>query len=385
MKNKFSKKLVLVILLLTLIFTINIHSFAEEDSTNATIESFQQVLYFIKNYYVEDISVEQLIQGAINGVVEELDPYSSHMSPDEYEEMQFEFEGHFGGVGIIVTIRNKELTIISPIKGTPGDKAGLQSGDVIYAINDELTSEISYKKAVDMMRGEPGTDVELEIKREDVEELLKIKITREDIEVPYVESEMKTDNIGHIMIAEFVKDVGKKVENAVGNLQKEGAQAIILDLRSNGGGLLTEAINVASCFIEEGKIVTIKKRNMANEVLYCEEGIKATDLPIVVLINNGSASASEIVAGAIRDYDRGKLIGTRTFGKGTVQRIIPLNNKSALRLTIARYLTPDNNFIHEKGIEPDIEVDYDPEAEEDEQIEKAIDFIESEILTEEVI
>ncbi len=379
--KKRPNKLIIGVLIITILIFISFHGFADE---NSTFKRFQQVLYLVKNFYVEDISIDQLIEGAINGVVEELDPYSSYMSPDEYEEMQFEFEGHFGGIGIVITVKNKELTIVSPIKGTPGDKAGLQSGDVIYAINGELTAKMSQKKAVDLMRGEPGTEVELTVKREDEKEHLKINIIRDDIEIPYVESEIKQDNIGYVVVLQFINGVGEKVDKAVQELHKQGAKGIILDLRSNPGGLLTEAVAVTSCFIEEGPVVTVKQRGKEDKVLYRKDSIQPTSLPLVVLINGGSASASEIVSGAIKDYERGKLMGTGTFGKGTVQTVIPLNDDSALRLTTARYYTPDGNFIHELGIQPDIEVEYDSEAEQDNQLQEAIEFIDSVILAEEI-
>lgn len=366
----------MITILAAIVFQVN----ADE---NKTFKRFQEVLYLVKNYYVEDVTIDQLIKGAINGVVEELDSYSSYMSPDEYEEMQFEFEGHFGGIGIVITVRNKKLTIVSPIKGTPGDKAGLQSGDIIHAINGKLTAQMSQKKAVDLMRGEPGTEVELTINREGEEDPLKINIIRADIEVPYVESEIKEDDIGYVVVLQFVNGVGDEVNKAVKELHKKGARGIILDLRSNPGGLLTEAVSVASCFIKEGTVVTIKQRNEENKVLSCQDSIQPTDLPMVVLINGGSASASEIVAGAIKDYKRGKLIGTKTFGKGTVQTVIPLNDDSALRLTTARYYTPNGNFIHEKGLQPDIEIEYDPEKEEDNQLKEALEFMETVILAEE--
>ncbi len=370
------KKIIIVVVLALFLIGTGIRGFTEDYSP---LENFQQVLYLIKTYHVEDISIKNLVTGAINGMVEELDPYSSYMLPDEYNEMQTEFEGHFGGIGIVITVRNKELTIISPIKGTPGDKAGLKAGDIILAVNGDLTSEMSQNKAVDMMRGEPGTSVTLTIKREDNEESFDVEIIRADIQVPYVEWEMKTDDIGYIAISEFVQDVGAKVEEGLQSLQEQGARAVVLDLRNDPGGLLDEAIRVASNFIDEGVVVSIKQREGENRVFETDQNIQAVDLPMVVLVNGGSASASEIVSGAIKDYNRGKLIGTKTFGKGTVQTVIPLNDGSALRLTTARYYTPSGSFIHEKGINPDIEIEYDEEQDGDNQLEKAVTYLETQL------
>ncbi|MFW5992418.1 MAG: S41 family peptidase [Halanaerobiaceae bacterium] len=368
------KKLSIVIIVILLLTMTGVKGLSEEDTP---LQNFQEVLYLIRTFYVEEVEMKQLIDGAINGMVEELDTYSNHMSPKEYDDMQTNFEGHFGGIGIVITIRNDKLTIVSPIKDTPGDRAGLKAGDVIKAVDGELTSEMSQQKAVDKMRGEPGTEVELTIEREGGEEPLIINIVRDDIEPPNVVPEMKENNIGHIAIAQFLEDTGVKVEDAIKELKEEGAEAIILDLRNNPGGLLEEAVKVASIFVDEGTIVTIKQREEEDKVFKREESVQLLDLPLAVLINEGSASASEIVAGAVKDCDRGVLIGTKTFGKGTVQSVVPLSDGSALRLTTARYYTPSGNFIHDQGIEPDLEIEYDPEAEEDLQLERAIEYLNS--------
>ncbi|MDZ7673394.1 MAG: S41 family peptidase [Halanaerobiales bacterium] len=363
-KNK--KKLIAVLLILTVI-TVGGYKVLADELT--PLNNLQNVIYLIDNFYVEDRNLDDLVDSAINGMLQELDPYSSYLSPDEYEEMQVEFEGEFGGIGIVITVRENKLTIVSPIKNTPGERAGLKAGDVIKAVDGQLTSEISQQKAVDLMRGEPGTHVTLTILRGEEEEF-DLDITRAIIEVPYVEHNMETDKIGYVSIAQFVNDVGYKTRDAIKDLESKGAQALILDLRSNPGGILDEAVKVASNFIKEGTVVTVKSRRSKDETFNAKPDIEATELPVIVLINEGSASASEIVAGAISDTDRGKLLGQKTFGKGTVQTVIPLGDGSALRLTTARYYTPDGTFIHEKGIEPDYKVEYQLEDTEDETSEE---------------
>ena len=372
-KNK--KKFIAVLLI---IFVLSVGGFKVIADELTPLQNLQNVIYLIDNYYVEDKNLDELVDSAISGMLQELDPYSSYLSPDEYEEMQIEFDGEFGGIGIVITIRDEKLTIVSPIKNTPGDRANLQAGDVIKAINGKLTSKMSQDKAVDLMRGKPGTDVTLTIDREDTEDF-DVEITRANIEVPYVEHSMKTDKIGYLTINQFAKDVGYDTQKALKDLKSQGAEALILDLRSNPGGILKEAVTVASNFIEDGKVVTVKSRTKEDEVFNTVSDIEAVDLPMIVLINQGSASASEIVAGAITDYNRGILLGKKTFGKGTVQTVIPMGDGSALRLTTARYYTPKGTFIHEEGIEPNVEVEFDPESEEDKQLQNAIDLLQEQI------
>ncbi|MFW5992041.1 MAG: S41 family peptidase, partial [Halanaerobiaceae bacterium] len=313
------KKILITLFILLISFSLPL--IAVEDTGEVTSEEeaftiFQEVLFYIENYHLEEKETDELIRGAVKGMVDSLDRFSEYMTEDEYEEMQLEFEGHFGGIGIVIT---PDLTIMSPIKGTPGERVGLQSGDEIIAIDGKSTEDMTQKEGVDLMRGDPGTSVTLTIKREGVEESLDFDIIREDIEIPYVEHEMKTDEIGYISIAQFVEGVGKKVEEAVVDLRQEGASALILDLRTNPGGLLTEAISVSSNFLDGGTVVSIKKRTGDDEVFPVDEDINSVDLPLLVLINQGTVSASEIVAGAVKDTERGVLMGKKTFCKGTVQ------------------------------------------------------------------
>lgn len=369
-KNKFTL-FVLTLFLLTSVFTGAaaaqvggaVQEEIESDNQDySKANAFQDIMYLLQNYYVEDVEFDTLIEGAIDGMLNKVDRYSYYMDADEYEEMQTEYEGHYGGIGIVITTRDNKLTIVSPIKNTPGERADLRAGDIITAIDGQETADMSQMKAVDIMRGEPGSEVVLTINRGD-NEPFDVKIVREDIEVPYVESEMKTEEIGYISLAQFIEEVGPKLETAVQELKDQGAKGIILDLRNNPGGLLNESVDVSSVFLDKGRVVSIRQKNETERILRVNKEINAdTEIPLIILINKGSASASEIVAGAMQDYNRAKIMGTTSFGKGVVQSVIPLKDGSAVSLTTARYYTPDGNYIHEKGIVPDIKVERDMAA-----------------------
>ncbi|MGM0420213.1 MAG: S41 family peptidase [Bacillota bacterium] len=379
LKNHYKK--ITVGLILIVLIGGGIGFAADEENPmreHATIQNFQNILMIINNYYVEDLSVNKLLTGAIKGMMKEIDSYSTFMTSEEYEDMQEEFEGEFGGIGIVITIRNDRLTIVSPISDTPGERAGLRAGDVIVEINGKPTAEMSQERAVDLMRGEPGTDLVLTIEREDEDELIEVDITRAVIEVPIVETEMYEDNIGYFSISQFLQETAVKTEDAVKELEESGAEALILDLRNNPGGILDEAVDVSSIFAEEGTVLTVQQREGDPQVYDVNPEFYTTELPLIVLINRGSASGSEIVAGYVKDTDRGKLLGTQTFGKGTVQSVFPLNDGSALRLTTARYYTTGENLIDEVGIEPDYELFFEPQEEdpeEDNQLDTAIEAI----------
>jgi carboxyl-terminal processing protease len=393
-RKAFKNKLIFLSLILLIFFSFTFVVSAQDGEVDGQIreeqqagdytkaDAFQDVMFLLQNYYVEDVDFETLIEGAIDGMLNKVDRYSYFMSASEYEEMQQEYEGHYGGIGIVITMRDNKLTIVSPIKNTPGEKAGLRAGDIIAAIDGEETAEMSQMKAVNMMRGEENTDVILTIKRGD-EDPFDVEITRKDIEVPYVETEMKTEKIGYISLSQFIENVGTDVEKAVADLKEQGARGIILDLRNNPGGLLNESVNVASVFLNKGVVVSVRQKDETERVLDVNQDIDSdTQIPLIVLINKGSASASEIVAGAVQDYDRAKLMGTTTFGKGVVQSVVPLKDGSAVSLTTARYYTPDGNYIHEKGIEPDLEVELDLEAAQaedssDSQLDKAVEEMEN--------
>lgn len=374
------KKIIYFFLVIVMIFgSVQVKAVDEEIDTGTVLKSFNELYSYILYYYVDEPDIAELLRGAMKGMVETLDVHTTYLSEEEFEEFQMEFEGHFGGIGIVI---QPDLTVVSPIKGTPGERVGIQPGDVIIAIDGESTENMTQAEAVQKMRGEPGTTVIISIMREGEEKPLEFVIIREDIEIPYVEWEMKTDKIGYISIADFANDVGKKVSIAIEELEAEGAEALILDLRTNPGGLLSEAINVASNFLEEGTVVSVRYRIGSDDVYTVNTDFKTCNLPLLVLINQGSASASEIVAAAIKDNGRGVLMGMKTFGKGTVQTLFSLSEGSALKLTTGRYYTPSGDYIHEKGIQPDVEVSYDPEYDGDKQLEAAIKYIEDIYLSE---
>ncbi|SJZ42625.1 S41 family peptidase [Selenihalanaerobacter shriftii] len=360
--------------------------------------TFKNVLSIVEQYYVKEVDINKLLTGAIEGMLDSLDdPYTTYLSEEDYKGMKEDFKGEFGGIGIIITMLDDKLTIVSPIEGTPGSKANLQAKDIIIKIDDHSTEKMSINKAVSLMKGKPGTKVELTIKRNLNEEgsdktdssakneeksnykKIKVNITRAMIDVPYVKSEVKADNIGYIRVTQFAKDVGKDVQKELEKLQKKNVKGIILDLRNNPGGILDEAVDLTSNFIPNGPIVHVKQRNGEKETLLASTEIKPVDYPLVVLINKGSASASEIVAGAIQDTETGVLIGNTTFGKGVVQTVVSLDDGSALKLTTARYYTPNERYINHKGIDPDIKIKYDSETEQDEQLQKAIKHLKKKI------
>lgn len=352
----------------------------------AVTDKFQilfDIYQIISKYYVDEVDGEKLLTGAIKGMAAELDPYSFYLEEEAYTELQSDLiEGVFGGVGIFITIRDNQLTIVSPIKDTPGERAGLTAGDKIIAIDGQSTEGLSTKGAANLMQGEPGTEVVLTIQHE-TEKPRIVTIVRALIEVPFLSYEMLEDGIGYLNLYEFGAGVGQDVAKALKDLDKQGLKAIIMDLRTNPGGLLNEAVNVASSFMTKGPVVHIRQRNEIKETLYVNRFMKHYDLPIIVLINGGSASASEIVAGAFQDTGVGELLGTKTFGKGTVQSVVPLSDGGAFKMTIAKYYTPGERFIHEDGIQPDILEEFDLERYQadgiDNQLEKAIELLKKEI------
>lgn len=345
------------------------------------------IVDLVKRSYVEETDIDTLLTGAIDGMLESLDdPYTVYLPPRDFENMQEEFDGKYGGIGIVITMKDKQLTVVSPITETPGERAGLEGGDMIMAIDGVSTKDMPMEEAVGMMKGEPGTEVTLTIKRKVSEEEsakepkeFDVDIVREEIELSYVNSEMKTDKIGYIRLSQFIDGVGEEIATEIEKLHKEGAEAYILDLRNNPGGLLSEASKVASNFIDKGFVVHVKERQREKTSIPVYSGITATDAPLVILVNGGSASASEIVTGAIQDNERGVIVGEKTFGKGVVQSVIPLSDGSAVKLTTAKYYTPKDRFIHHQGIEPDVEIKYNPDTEADEQLDEAIKILEDKL------
>jgi len=350
-------------------------SFAESDSgaddLYKELELFSDTVSIIRSDYVEDANSKDLIYGALKGMLSSLDPYSQFMDPDMYNEMKIETEGEFGGIGIVITIEDNMLTIISPIDDTPACKAGLKPGDKIVKIEKEITRDFTLLEAVKKLRGRPGTKVNITVLRESEKKLLDFTITRSIIKIDSIKkSEVIDEEIGYIRIAEFQEKTYLDLEKSLRELEVKKIKGLILDLRNNPGGLLDSAVEVADKFLEEGKIIVSTKGRVENQnfIFKSKSKNKHLDYPMVVLINSGSASASEIVAGAIQDYKRGIIMGTKSFGKGSVQTVVPLSDGSAVRLTTSKYFTPNERSIHGEGIMPDIIVEYKefPKAEEEE-------------------
>lgn len=333
---------------------------------------FAETISLIRSNYVDEVEIKDLIYGALKGMLSSLDPHSQFMDPDTYNEIKVETEGEFGGLGIVISIKDELLTIISPIDGTPADKAGLKAGDRIVKIDGVSTKGITLIDAVKKLRGEPGTKVNLTILRENEKKLLEFTIERAIIKIESIkEAKLIADKIGYIRLVEFQEKTPQDLEEALNKLESEGMEGLILDLRNNPGGLLDTAVAVAEKFIEPGKMVVFTKGRIANQNLEFLSRAKKPhlDYPMVILINEGSASASEIVAGCLRDHNRAVLLGTKTFGKGSVQTVIPLRDGSAIRLTTSKYFTPSGNPIHGVGILPDVEV---PLVEETKEKKEAI-------------
>ena len=331
----------------------------KKDDIYKKLDLFGEALAVIQKKYVEKASPKDLIYGALNGLLFSLDPYSQFLTPEDYKELLVETEGKFGGLGIEITMRNGLLTIVSPIEGTPAWEAGLKAGDIIVKIDGKLTKGITLNGAVKKLRGKPGTKVKLTILREKDRKIDEVTITRKIIKIKDIKRALiLEDGIGYIRLTEFRENTAKDLSKALAKLKKEGMKALILDLRNNPGGLLNSAVDVASKFLKDGKLIVYTKSRTGREVKYTSlpEKDKFLNMPMVVMINRGSASGSEIVAAGLRENKRAILLGDRSFGKACVQTIIPLSDGSALRLTTAKYYTPLGHSIHEKGIHPDITV-----------------------------
>jgi len=341
---------------------------ADTDNLYRQLELFSMVLQLAKDKYIEEVSNEDLIYGALEGMLGALDPYSGFMKPELYGEMQVNTKGQFGGLGIEITMRNGILTVITPIEDTPASKAGVHPGDRIVKIEGETTEGIILMEAVKKLRGAPGTEVEITVMRSGEKELLDISITRAIIKIESVkEVRMLTEDIGYIRLVQFQQKTGGELLAGLEELKEEGMEGLILDLRYNPGGLLTTAIETAEIFLPEEKVVvkTIGRDDVVDLEVKTTDNGEFDNLPMVVLINEGSASGSEIVAGALRDNDRAILVGNTTFGKASVQTVIPMPDNSGVRLTTGHYYTASNRIIHEKGIEPDIVVELTPEEKYD--------------------
>jgi len=349
------------------------------DTTNIykQLELFNTVISRVQKDYVDEKTAKELIYGALKGMLNSLDSHSQFMEPEAYDEMRVDTEGHFGGLGIEITIRDNVLTVVSPIEDTPAFEVGIKPNDKIIKIEGKSTKKLSLSEAVKKLRGKPGASVNITVLRPETRELLDFDITRDIIQIQSVKDvKMLNESIGYIKLTQFQEETSDELEKAMDELEKQGMQALLLDLRNNPGGLLNEAVAVADKFIGGGKLIVSTKGRIANQNKEYRASSRAThpDIRLVVLINRGSASGSEIVAGAVQDWHRGILLGTTTFGKGSVQSVLPLKDGSALRLTTAKYYTPNGRSIHKIGIDPDIEVPYEKIEKEDEEKKQSFPF-----------
>ena len=318
---------------------------------------FTEVLTMVKKNYVDEVKTKDLITGAIRGMIASLDPHSGYMTPDAFKELQVETKGEFGGLGIQIGMKDALLTVIAPIEDTPAYRAGIKAGDKIIKIGGEPTKNMSITDAVAKMRGPKGTPITLTILREDLKEPKDFTIVRDIIKIKSVKSKMVDSSIGYVKLTQFQETTASDLASALKTLKKDGMASLILDLRNDPGGLLNSAVDVAEQFLPAKKLVVYIKGRTGEKIEYLTEGRHTSyDVPMVVLVNQGSASASEIVAGALKDWNRAIIVGTQTFGKGSVQSLIPLSDGSGLRLTTAKYYTPKGTSIQSVGITPDIMV-----------------------------
>ena len=354
---------------------------AEKDIYNK-IDLFGEVLEKINKEYVDEIDQSKSMDSAINGLLQSLDPYSAYMSPEIFNEMQTETSGEFGGLGIEVSMESGVVKVISPIDDTPASRAGIKAGDYIVKINNTQVQGKSLSEAVDLMRGPVGSGIELTIRRRGEKKALTYNIIREIIQIQSVKTDLLEKNIGYIRLTSFNDNSGKQIEKEIKKFEKnKNVSSYILDLRNNPGGLLSQAIKISDFFLNDGEIVSTKSRKASeNRKWFAKKGDLTDGKVIVVLINYGSASASEILAGALKDHKRAILLGENSFGKGSVQSIIPLKNDGAIRLTVAKYYLPSGKSISEVGVSPDIEIgeetdDFRIKTETDNQLNYAIKLL----------
>ena len=320
---------------------------------------FAEVIERIRAAYVEDVDDSELLEAAIRGMLNELDPHSAYLSPDEFDDLRASTRGEFGGIGIEISMDDGLLRVVAPIDDTPASEAGLQAGDMILRIDDESVRGMTMQDAVNKLRGEPGTEVELQLLREGSEAPEKVTLTRDTIRIQSVRSDMPVPGFGYLRVSQFQRNTAEDLRTHLKDLkEREELKGLVLDLRNNPGGTLDAAVDVADVFLDSGLVVYTQGRDEGSRVDYeASSGDAAEDIPVVVLVNSGSASASEIVAGALQDQGRGIVMGRPTFGKGSVQTVLPLHQERALKLTTARYYTPSGRSIQAEGIAPDIEVD----------------------------
>jgi carboxyl-terminal processing protease len=357
-------------------------SFSENSDIYKKIDLFGEVLEKINKEYVDDVDKSKSMDAAINGLLQSLDPYSAYMTPESFESMQTETSGEFGGLGIEVGMEAGVVKVISPIDNTPASKAGIKPGDYIVKIDDTQVQGKTLMEAVDLMRGLVGSSIKLTVRRVGVKKALTFNIKREIIQVQSVKSELIDNNIGYIRLTSFNDNSSQQIQKKVEKLNKnKNLKGYILDLRNNPGGLLSQAIKISDFFLENGEIVSTKSRKvLENRKWFANKGDIINGKTLIILINYGSASAAEIVAGALKDHKRAVILGENSYGKGSVQSIIPLKNKGAIRLTIAKYYLPSGKSISEVGVTPDIEVieaseDFKFNSETDNQLNFALKLL----------
>ena len=358
MKKFFNFKLILIFLTLFLNSSKVVNGQNLENLYNK-IDLFSEVLEKIQDEYVDDVDQAEVMDSAINGVLQSLDPYSSYMSPKIFNEMQTETKGEFGGLGIEVSMEAGVVKVITPIDDTPASRAGVKAGDFIVRINGEQVQGKTLMEAVNLMRGPVGSPIEVTILRKGFKKAKNFEIVREIIEIKSVRSELIKKEVGYLRLRAFNENSSSQLKKEISKLKKNSSlKGYILDLRNNPGGLLTQAIKITDYFLEDGEIVSTKgRRQRENRKFFAKKGDVINGKPLIVLINNGSASASEIVAGALQDQKRAILLGETTYGKGSVQSIIPLKNNGAIRLTISKYYLPSGKSISDVGVSPDIKIE----------------------------
>ena len=374
------KKYFLKISFIYIICFQNVYSI--ENDIYKKIDLFGEVLEKINKEYVDEINQSESMDSAINGLLQSLDPYSAYMSPEIFNEMQTETSGEFGGLGIEVSMESGVVKVISPIDDTPASRAGIKAGDYIVKIDDIQVQGKTLSEAVDLMRGPVGSGIELTVRRRGEKKALTFTIVREIIEIKSVKADKLENSIGYIRLTSFNENSAKQIKNEIKKLENDREiKAYILDLRNNPGGLLSQAIEISDFFLDNGEIVSTKSRKASeNRKWFANKGDLTNGKSLIVLINYGSASASEIVAGALKDHKRAILLGENSFGKGSVQSIIPLKNKGAIRLTVAKYYLPSGKSISEVGVSPDIEIEEETDefrikTETDNQLSYAIKLL----------
>ena len=363
MKRKNSFKYILTITVVILLNISNKVYSQNIDKLYEKIDLFAEVLEKIQNEYVEEVDQAEIIDSAINGALQSLDPFSAYMNPKVFEESQSETSGEFGGLGIEVSMESGVIIVIAPIDDTPASKAGIKAGDYIVKINGEQVQGKTLMEAVNLMRGPEGTSIEITVRRKGLRKAKIFKITREIIEIKSVISKIVDNKVGYLRLRAFNKNSSSQLKKEISKIEKnKKLVGYILDLRNNPGGLLSQAVTISDFFLNDGEIVSTKgRKKRENRKFFAKKGDKIDGKPLIVLINNGSASASEIVAGALQDQKRAILLGETTFGKGSVQSIIPLKNRGAIRLTISKYYLPSGKSISEVGVVPDIKVEEEDE------------------------